>query len=128
MGFFHSLFYVLLGVIAWTLPWVALHGLAARLFPGSYTEAGTPTGALFLAASLALATLLSILAGFLTARLVPFRPMLHALALALVQLALAASIQVQNWSAMPVGYHAAFLGLLVPAHLAGGRLATRRRG
>ena len=127
MAFFHSLFYVLLGVIAWTLPWVAFHGLLARLHPAGYTESGTPTAGTVLALSVALATLLSIAAGFLVARLAPRRPLAHALALSLVQLALAASVQSANWSAMPAAYHAAFLGVLVPAHLLGARLGLARR-
>ena len=78
-------------------------------------------------ASLVLALLLSLLAGYLTARLVPRRPMTHALSLGLVQLTLGLSVQLQHWADMPVLYHGLFLGCILPGHLLGGRLAVAGR-
>lgn len=127
MAPFYSLFYLLLGVIVWTLPWVAFHGGLALVFPDAYAEHGTPTDTRVLAAGLALAAALSLFAGFLIARLVHARPRLHATLLGALQLALSASIATQNWSSLPQAYHVALLGMLLPLHAAGGALGSRKR-
>ena len=70
-------------------------------------------------------TILSIVAGFITAKLAPSQPMKHALALGMIGLALstAAAIIVIPMDLSPAWYPIALAVLAVPSAWAGGALA-----
>jgi hypothetical protein len=59
---------------------------------------------------------------YLTARLVPRRPMLHALVLGALGLAFNVAGSVAMWDTAPAWYHAASLALVMPYAWLGGRL------
>jgi hypothetical protein len=62
---------------------------------------------------------------YLTARLAPARPMLHALVLGLLGLAFNVAGTVAAWDSAPAWYHIAALSLVMPFAWAGGRLRER---
>src|SRR4051812_2128774 len=72
-------------------------------------------------------TLLSIAAGYLTARLAPSRPMVHALALGFIGLffCIAAAVVVIPMNISPAWYPIALALLAVPCGWLGGKLAER---
>ena len=76
---------------------------------------------------LAYSGLSAVAGGYVSARLAPSRPMLHAMILGGIALALSILAPAMFWSAGPVWYHAAAVGLVLPSAWLGGTLAESRR-
>ncbi|GJM09829.1 MAG: hypothetical protein DHS20C11_21050 [Lysobacteraceae bacterium] len=109
----------------WTILWVSGTAGTAALFPDDVVEGQALTNVAILVWFITFGSLLSILAGFLTARLAPSKPMRLVWILALIQLALGLYFEISYWELMPVWYHLVFLALIVPTTLLGGRLFAR---
>lgn len=116
-----SVLAVLAGVAAWTVLWMAgtqgLMAVVPSLQPEMPIE---PLGALLFL--IGYSVVLSVLAGWVAAGLAGERGRVAVLALALVNLAIGIGVEVSYWALMPAWYHVAFLALVVPATLYGGRL------
>lgn len=69
---------------------------------------------------------LSVLAGWTTARVARERAMKAVWILAFIQLAIGIAVEISFWDTLPVWYHLVFLALLVPATVWGGSLGARR--
>ena len=116
---------VVAGVFAWGMLWVGGNAALSGAFPDQYNAEGAPTSAALLAGVIAFSAVLSVLAGFLCAKIASGKPGRVVLTLALVQLGIGVLVQVGAWDLFPVWYHAAFLVLVVPMHLLGGRVGSK---
>lgn len=117
-----SVIAVVAGLALWTVLW--LGGNQALLAMMPELAAGEPiegTGVLLFL--IVFSAVLSVLSGLATGKLAPRAPLGHAWALAGVLLAIGVAVQASAWTLFPVWYHVAFLGLIVPATLFGGRRA-----
>lgn len=117
---------VLVGMVVWTVLWMSGTAGTAALFPDDIVEGQALTDTGILVWFIALGSALSVLAGYLTARLAPEKPMRLVWILAVIQLALGLYFELTYWDLMPVWYHLAFLALVVPMTVLGGRLYGRR--
>lgn len=97
----------------------------ARVAPDLYPASGivTSTGALILA--LAYVAVYAIAGCYVTARMAPSRPMLHALVLGALGLAFNVMGVVATWGQVPAWYAVAGLVLTMPYAWIGGRLRER---
>jgi peptidoglycan/LPS O-acetylase OafA/YrhL len=124
----------ILGAIAGYAVWTAvfLGGSLALAIPfadeqeafdagGDYRAAGP------LLAFLALSVGASLAAGWTAARIARTRVRGTVLVMGLALLVTGIGVQASVWSRMPVWYHLAFLGLLLPVCLSGGRIRARSR-
>jgi uncharacterized membrane protein len=115
---------VIAGFALWSVLWVGAHQGALALAPQLYDSGGIPTSPAIYAAYLALSIVCSLLAGKV-ARAVSTRGSGAVLALGLVLLAVGIAVQTSAWAQQPLWYHLAFLVLLVPMCLVGGRARAR---
>lgn len=113
---------VLAGMIAWPALFLGGNQALLALFPDRYRADSTTDDPVILLVTLALSVAASLLAGYVTAAAAGRRPFAHTLVLGLIQLAIGIFVQLQYWEAIPLWYHLIFLALLVPGHIAGGKL------
>jgi len=118
---------ILLGFLLWSALWLLGNSAIAMLFPEAFPKEGefqvSDRNALL--TLLALSVLCSVCAGSAAARRAG-RGARAVSILAGILLAVGAAVQAGSWQLLPLWYHAAFLGLLVPMTLLGGRFAPRR--
>lgn len=115
------------GTIAWGILWAATSQSLLAAVPESFTADGGTESAGVLLFLLVVSVALSVLAGWLTARLAPGNAWPHVYALGALQLAIGLAVQIGSWALMPAWFHIPFLALLVPGVLVGGRLRLRSR-
>jgi hypothetical protein len=113
---------VLVGVIIWTILWIGANAVLAAAMPGAFRPDGSIASNGLLAVILVLSGLISIAAGYSTARLASAHEVNHALALGGVLLLIGIFVQSQYWEVLPLWYHLTFLALLIPAAWLGGKL------
>jgi hypothetical protein len=118
---------VVAGNLAGGLLWIGCNAILAGLYPETLGGAARVENLQLLLLMLFYSVVISLAAGYVTAYLAGRREVHHALAAGLVQLALGAAFQAANWTLLPVWYHAAFLLLLLPGALGGGRLRVLQR-
>lgn len=121
-----SVMAVAAGAAVWAVLWLGGTRAAGAMFPHTLIpeQPITATGALL--GLIAYSVVLSVLAGWVTARVKGAGPMPTVAALAALQLGLGIVAEVSYWDLMPVWYHLVFLALVVPATLYGGTLRARR--
>ncbi len=122
-----SVLSVVAGTVVWTMLWFAFHAVAAKIYPLEYDGKSRIEDVSLLLSMLVYSVVISIIAGYVAAFLAKQKEMQHALALGLLQLALGVFFQAQSWSLLPLWYHLAFLALLIPANLFGGRLRAQQK-
>ncbi len=127
---------VVAGFIVWSVIWVGSDQVLMNASPDWYgshqdrlqtaifNEKPFPADSTILAMHLVRSVIISLMAGFLAA-FVANENRKAPLALGIVLLLFGLMVQVMVWNYLPVWYHIAFLALLVPATLAGGRLRSR---
>jgi hypothetical protein len=117
---------VLAGFVAWTVLFLgANQGVAATLADRFAADGSTsdPTALLLvLLASVAA----SFVGGWVTAALAPRARLQHGLVLGGINLLVGIGVQAGYWSTIPLWYHLAFLGLLVPVIALGAWVRARR--
>lgn len=119
---------VLAGFVLWSVLWLGGDRLTRALFPAAFPAdfPATPmTATAALLAVVALSVVCSYAAGWLTGRFAGARARTAVLVLALLLLAVGIAVQAQVWTALPLWYQLAFLGLLVPVTWLGGRRPQR---
>ena len=123
-----TLLAVLAGYAAWTAIW--LGGNAMLFAPMSTVVAsGERFDALGpLLGILSLSVVCSVAAGLTAASIARERASAAVLVTATLLLVTGIGVQIGMWYLMPMWYHLAFLGLIVPVCTAGGRLARRPSG
>ena len=118
---------VLAGFLAWTGLFLGLSASIRALFASAHGADGSVFALGPLLLYLALAAAASLLAGYAAGRIDRARPSRAALVTGLVLLAVGLPVQIASWSLAPVWYHLAFLVMLVPLAVVGGRLAAPSR-
>jgi len=122
-----SVLSVVAGAVLWAALWVPFTramqmAFPSRVIPDQYLG-HAPTLATFIAASV----VFSVAAGYVTALVARSKPVRHAFALGVLQLALGIGFELSYWELLPTWYHLIFLVLLIPANVWGGMLLARRR-
>lgn len=112
--------FVLIGALS-----IGTNVLLSNVAPDLYPASGivTDTGALLLA--LAYVAVYAIGGCYLTARMAPSRPMLHALVLGVLGLAFNVMGVVTTWGQVPAWYSLVGLALTMPYAWIGGRIRER---
>lgn len=114
---------VIAGAAAWAVLWIGGTRAGQAAFPAQLTEGQPITHLAALLGLILYSVALSLLAGFVTAKVGRRDAMTAVWILAGLQLALGIIAETSYWSLMPVWYHLVFLALIVPATVAGGRRA-----
>jgi len=91
--------------------------LAATPYPASDTS-------LLLVLVLCIAAV-GVVGSYITARLAPRRPMMHAVILGMISLVIVFAASTFDWAESPAWYHVLTVLLVLPAALLGGRLYDR---
>lgn len=120
-----SLLAVVAGYAVWTVVFLGGSAGMRAAFASLHDADGGTAHLGLLLGYLALSVVASLAAGATTAKLSTDRPMRWVTVLAILLLATGIPVQIGSWSMLPVWYHLAFLGALVPATLLGGRSVTR---
>lgn len=112
---------VVAGFTAWSVLFVGLGAAIPALRPEVFDAQGMTRDPLALSVYLGGSVVISLLSGWLAARLAPNHSLATCLALGLVLLAVGIPVQASVWNSIPLWYHLSFLALLVPMTLLGGR-------
>jgi hypothetical protein len=114
---------VVTGAVLWAILWVGGAAIAQRIWPELIIPGQRldHTGALL--GYVAYSIIVSVISGYVTARIAAGTRAVATLAA--IQLALGIAIEGASWQLTPAWYHIVFLALLVPAILWGGSLARR---
>jgi Na+-translocating ferredoxin:NAD+ oxidoreductase RnfD subunit len=125
---------VIAGFFAWLIAWVGSEKILAAIWPESYGanqrafEAALTNGGQFTADTtllliqIILGSLVSVLAGFLAARIAGENKRAP-LVLGFLLLALGLLKAVLSWPYVPLWFHVTFTALLVPMTILGGKLS-----
>ena len=111
------------GFLAWTALFFGLAAVIRALFPGAHGADGSVYASGPLLLYLALTVLASGVAGFAAALVARSRHGRIVLVTGLLLLGVGLAVQLSSWSLAPAWYNVAFLALLVPLTILGGRLA-----
>ena len=112
---------VIAGYAAWTVIFLGSSSGIRSVMASVHDEAGFTSDVAALSWYLAMSVVASLLAGFTTARIADAPKMRWVLVTAIALLATGIPVQLSAWDSTPVWYNLAFLALLVPATLMGGR-------
>jgi hypothetical protein len=116
---------VVAGFILWSVLWLSLNQLLLLLgimSPAVTEPLADPKPLLLLLAG---SVLISLVSGYVTARITGFPWALPAVALGVLLLATGVFVQLKLWYLIPLWYHLTFLLLLIPMTLLGARLRAR---
>ena len=114
---------VLSGFAGWSVLWLVGNIGMAALRPESFDENGLTTDAGILVGILGYSVVLSVISGWLTARIAAKSGTGHALATGVLLLLVGIGVQASVWNDMPLWYHLPFLIAILPANLVGARFA-----
>lgn len=123
---------VIVGFIAWAIVWFGSETIISTVWPafGAHQaafqmaiEQGGPfkANATFLLVHIVLATIVSVIAGYLAA-LVAGENKRSALILGMLLLAVGSLKAIMSWPLVPVWYHVIFTAILLPMAILGGKL------
>jgi hypothetical protein len=116
---------VIVGFILWSVLWLGLNQLLLMLgvlTPGMTEPMADAKPLLVLLTG---SIVISLLSGWVTARIAGFPWALPATALGVLLLFTGIFVQIKLWYLIPLWYHLAFLLLLIPMTLAGARMRGR---
>lgn len=116
---------VVAGYVLWSLLWLGLNQalLTLGILPASSTEPFTSAKPLLL--MLAGSVLISLVSGYVAARIVGPAWAPSVIVLGVLLLLTGIFVQLKLWYLIPVWYHVSFLGLLIPMTFFGARLRAR---
>ena len=117
---------VLAGFTTWTLLFLLANQITFRLFRDRFDENMVTTDSALLGLTLFLTSVFSVIAGWVTARFAPEKPVAHGLGLGVLQTLIGLGVQSAYWNVLPTWYNIAFVLLLMPATLAGATLWSSR--
>jgi hypothetical protein len=114
---------VIIGYLVWTLFWLggnaAFFGQVAKV-----VAAGEPVTDAGVLVSVMLMSIVCSIAAGVCAGVISKQRRGAVLVMGVLLLATGIGVQIGVWQLMPVWYHITFLGLIVPACVFGGRIAT----
>ncbi len=116
---------VIVGFVVWSILWVGCDSVIRVISPGiapSNDLSNIPTA--YLAVKLILSVIFSIISGFIAA-LIAKENTKSTLILGVLLLLIGIMVELSIWNLLPVWFHLAFLILLIPMTLFGGRLRRR---
>lgn len=113
---------IIVGFTSWTVLWLGTHQIFLAVFPAAYSADGTTNSTGLLLGYWVISMLVSLLAGYITATIARENPKRFVLILGGIFLLVGLMVQITSWALMPVWYHIAFLLMLVPCTVLGGRL------
>ncbi len=113
------------GFVVWSVIWVSAAAVAQAITPDSFRSDGAVQSAGLLLAFLAVAVVCSLAAGCTTATVSRDAAQRNVMILALILLAVGIAVEISGWALTPLWYHVTFWLLLVPATVAGGKLARK---
>lgn len=106
---------------------VGTNALLARVMPGLVPADGPVTDPAALILVCAYVAVFGILGCWVTARLAPSRPMLHALVLGALALAMSVPVAMQNWGDAPAWFNVFNLVAVMPYAYIGGWLREQQQ-
>ena len=115
---------VVAAILMWGIAWTGGNTALSAAFSEHYNDGGAPTSPGLLAAIIVFSAVLSLIAGFLCAKIVGRKPARVVMTLAIIQLAIGVLVQVGAWDLFPIWYHATFLILVIPMHVLGGHVGS----
>jgi hypothetical protein len=118
---------VVAGFILWSVLWLSLNQLLLLLGVMSPHVTEPLADAKPLLLLLVGSVLISLISGYVTARIAGAPWALPAAALGVLLLATGVFVQLKLWYVIPLWYHLSFLLLLIPMTLLGARLRARSR-
>ena len=111
------------GFVLWSALWLVAGLVVLAVVPDAYGEDGrTVTSAGILLVFILAAVVISLVAGWLATLVGRDGGRRAAMILAVLLLLVGLGTEISTWSYAPVWYHLVFLGLLVPATMAGAAL------
>lgn len=111
------------GFLLWTALWLITGLVVLAVVPEAYGEDGrTVTSAGVLLVFIVAALVISLVAGWLAMLVGREGGRRAAMILAVILLLTGLGVEIAGWAYSPVWYHLVFLGLLVPATMAGAAL------
>ncbi len=117
---------VSLGFGVWSMIWVGGYAGLSAVMPERFPSEGPLRNVAGLLTILGVSVVCSLTAGAAAGSIA--RSVKPLWILAAVLLIVGIAVQASVWSLMPVWYHAAFLVLIVPMTIVGGRMTGVRRG
>lgn len=113
---------VVVGFSLWTALWLGAHQVLLALFPAAYSAGGTTESTGLLLGYWVISMLVSAIAGYTTAAIATEQRQRFVFILAGLFLIVGVLVQISSWALMPAWYHIAFLVMLAPCTILGGRL------
>jgi hypothetical protein len=117
---------VLAGVFVWGFLWSLGNAAVLMLWAGAFDPDGGLRAPLPLLLLVLWSVALSLVVGWLAARIDVPAPRRAVWALAIVQFSIGVVVEAGSWALLPLWYHLVFLGLVIPATVLGGWLRWRR--
>lgn len=117
---------VIAGFLVWSVLWVGGNQLLTRALPAAFRPDGSTNSVGVLLLLLVASVIISVISGYLAARIAGATSMNYVWGLAVLLLLVGGFVQAGAWTLLPLWYHLLFLGLLIPATLAGGWLRLGR--
>lgn len=117
---------VVAGFVVWTLIYLGANQLVLAVLSDRFAEDGSTRDPFALLIVLLASIVASLAAGWTSAAVGRERGTTAVWILAVINLAVGIFVQSQVWAAIPLWYHLAFLALLVPMIVLGGRLQSAR--
>lgn len=118
---------LIIAFLLWTALWLGFTSLAQSALPEIVDPQRPLTNTGVLVAFVVYSAVISVAAGYTCAAVKGLTPMGTVWTFAVIQLVVGIGVEASYWDMMPSWYHLAFLALIVPATVWGGRLRAARR-
>lgn len=110
---------IVVAYAVWSAMWLALGAGLRALRPGDFDDERMTESAGMLLTFLGGSIVISLVSGFIAARIARRRVLRSALILGVLLLGTGIGVQTSVWASMPLWYHLGFLALLIPGVLLG---------